>query len=279
MISPSVTTRRKKEAQSYISKVIDEMALSDSDLKAVILKHVETVIDKCINYSNLGKDFQFSVNPALDNDINAILEQLEKDIFNIIYFRTYNVNELAFDKENEHKSDNYLLLFLTTAFFGKTIQDRITDYVSFIRSEVEAYVAAGIVKGLTPKQILYTYLNNIKSPYASPLIIEAFRLKGFKAERILNKGITFGQGKYISAFNNLLRLEQQSIFQAYNYAVNSIWQTKTNIIGWYTVRGSSYPCTICDDNIGVFHPKEEFFFGYHVRCCCIMLPIYDYDSI
>lgn len=267
------------EAIKYMDRVIDQMALSDADLKAIIQRYVRKLIDQAFSYSYLGKSFQFSANSELDAKASFITDNLRKEIFNIIYLRCDYVDTLAHEKETEEKNNKYLLLFLSSQIAGQTLDERINRYVSTMRYEIEAYIAAGLANGMSRTQILNYYLTWLKTPYKSPLLLEAFRKQGFKAERILSRGITFGSGIYISSFGNLVRLEQQTIFHAYNNTLNSIWLIKPEIIGWYTIRGSSYPCTVCDDNVGIFHSKDEFFSGYHVRCCCIMIPVYNTDII
>ncbi|PXV62366.1 hypothetical protein CLV62_12054 [Dysgonomonas alginatilytica] len=279
MIPLSETLKRKTEAKKYLDQVIDQMSFADSDLKAIIKRNAIDLINVSMSYSDLGKAFHFSHNPTLESKVNDILYKLRKDIFNIIYLRAEYVNDLAYEKEGPAKDNKFLLLFLSSKIAEKTLEARIDQYIKLIHSEVEAYIAAGINKGLSGYQILNAYINSLKVPYKASLLLEAFKQQGFKVERILNKGITFGTGKYVSAFNSLLRLEQQTIFHAYNNTLNHIWLGKTNIVGWYTTRASSYPCILCDDNVGVFHPKEEFFYGYHLRCCCLMLPVYTSDII
>jgi len=156
------------------------------------------------------------------------------------------------------------------------MEDRINLYTTQFRNEIEAYIAIGISKGMNQTQIYNYYLTWLKNPFASPLFLEALRKQGYKADAI-NNNRTKQKNKYKSAHNNLVRLQQDSIMRAYNHAVNSLWLGNQNIVGWYTVRGSSYPCAICDDNVGVFHPKDEFFYGWHPRCVCLMLPLYAWD--
>lgn len=267
------------EAIKYMDRVIDRMALSDTDLKAIILRYARKLIDQAFVYSYLGKSFHFSANSQLDEKISSIIDEIRKEIFNIIYTRCDYADTLAHEKEAEEKNNKYLPLFLGSVILGQTLQERINRYTTHLQSEIEAYIAAGLAKGMSRTQILTYYLTWLKAPYKSPLLLEAFKQQGFRAERILSKGITFGSGIYISSFDNLVRLEQQTIFHAYNNTLNNIWLTRPEVIGWYTIRGSSYPCIICDDNVGIFHPKDEFFSGYHVRCCCLMIPIYNNDII
>lgn len=279
MIPLAETQKRKKEALIYLDKVIDQMSLADRDMTSIIRRNISTLIESCMKYNSLGKKFHFSANPELEQEVNSVLYQLRKDIFNIIYLRAENASIIAYQKENEEYSNKYLIAIITAEIADKTLEMRIEQYVSYMRSEVEAFVAAGISKGMSRDQILNDYINFLKAPYTAPLLLEAFREKGFVAERIVSKGITFGTGKYVSAYNNLKRLEQDTIFRVYNYNINSIWLGQSNILGWYTVRGSNYPCPICDDQIGQFHDKYEFFYGYHTRCCCIMIPVYITDII
>ena len=274
MIPQSEILKRKKEAKKYLNQVIDQMVKADSDIKNIIRQTLYHLVNTSMHYSCLGKGFHFSANPELEKRVDKIFDKLLSDIFNIIYLRSENVDIIAHQKEKAQRNNKYLHIFLASQIAGLTLDDRIYKYVDMLRSEIEAYIAVGLANGYTQSQIINLYIIWLKNPYACPQILKAFNTKGYKAERIKNKGITFGKGKYISSFNNLLRLEQQTIFQAYNHTINSIWLSNRNIVGWYTIRGSAYPCSICDDNIGVFHPKDEFFYGYHIRCCCIMLPIF-----
>lgn len=268
------------EAKEYISQVVDQMIMADSDLRRIIKRDIGELIDKCVEFEKLGKSFQFSANPKLEKAVNDILDKLKTDLFNIIYLRAENVDKVAHEKEGKERNDNALLLaFLTYKIADKTLEMRISDYVSQMRSEVEAFVAAGFFKGLNRYQILDAYLANIQKPYLAPILLEAFKEGGFKAERIVSKGITFGTGKYVAAFNNLKRLEQDTIFKTYAHIEQSIWGLDSEYVGWYSVRGSTYQCGICDAEVGVFKPKSVLYSGYHSKCCCIPIPVYKGDLV
>lgn len=269
------------EAKKYISQVVDQMILADSDLRRIIKHNIGDLIDKCVEFERLGKSFQFSANPQLEKAVNEILEKLRTDLFNIIYLRAENVDKIAHQKEDKERENNTLLLaFITSKIADKTLEMRIADYVGQMRSEVEAFVAAGFFKGLNRYQILDAYLSYIQKPYLAPILLEAFREGGFKAERIVSKGISFGTGKYVAAFNNLKRLEQDTIFRAYSHIEHSIWTTDANYIGWMTYRNSGYDCpNYCQPQVGVFHPKTEFFWGWHSGCVCLCIPIYKNDLV
>lgn len=271
--------RIEKERQA-LNKVIDQMALISSDLKRVIKKNVDEIVKYSLGYSYLGESFQFSANKNLNKEVTNLLNKLEKDLFNIIYIRCENVENIAYNKEQGEKSDNNLLaLFLASKIADKTLSERINGYVLNLRSEVEAFVAVGIFNKMTASQITASYIANIQKPFSNSLITEAFKEIGFKAERIASKGISFGVGQYVSSFNNLKRLEQDTIFKAYNHINQSLWGYDSNYLGWYTLRGSTYQCGLCDSMVGIFHPKTEIYGGYHNRCCCLCIPVFKGDLI
>lgn len=266
MIPANEVEKRKSIAIKYMDRVINQMALSNTDITSVIRRYAAKLIEESYKNKNISEE-----------KVSGIIEGLQKELFNIIYIRCLNADAIAHEKEKETRTDKYVLAFFSLEVSGLTIQDRIKNYSQQIRYEIEAYITAGINRGMNPVQILNSYLTWLKNPFASPLILEAIRKGILKNEALLNKISILQKNKYKSALNNLVRLHQDSIIRAYNHTINSIWLANKNIVGWYTVRGSSYPCTVCDMNIGLFHSKDEFFYGYHPRCCCLMLPVYFYD--
>lgn len=269
------------EAKKYISKVVDQMILADSDLKRIIKRNISDIIDSSLYYSDLGKSFNFSANKNLEKEVNDVLIKLRKDIFNIIYLRVENADKIAKEKEKNNRDDSALLLaFITSEIADKTLEMRIAEYVEHMKSEIEAFVAIGIFKGLSKEQILNEYMSHLQKPFIAPVLLDAYKVGGFTATRIKSKGITFGVGKYVAAFNNLKRLHQDTIFKSYNYILNDIWSSDNNYIGWMTFRNSGFFCpTYCDPQVGVFHPKTELYQGWHSGCVCICIPIYINDLI
>lgn len=276
-----MTLREREEYyRKYLNKVIDEMVSTSSGLEAVIKQNLTKLIDISLQYSRLGKSFQFEANRNLEESINEITEQLRTDIFNYIYLQCEEADKIA-QESNGVKVDNSkaLLIFLSTKIADLTLDNRIEAHVLKMTSEIEAYVAAGIYKGLNRSQILSAYMFNIKKPYLAPLLLEAFKEGGFKAERISSKGLTLGKGKYIAAFNDLKRTARDNIFGAYGQMQQRIWERDSEYVGWTTYRGSSYPCEVCDMEAGRFHSKSESYYGYHVGCVCIPIPVYKSDLV
>lgn len=264
----------------FLDKVIDDMTYIGGDIKSITKSNLSKLIDESLKYSNLGKSFQFSANDNLNDSINDILDKLKTDLFYQIYMRCEDVNKIAHESNDKSDIDrNIVAAFITSKIAGDTLENRIDNYVQNIKSEIEAYVAAGIFKGMNRTQILAEYINNISKPFAAKLLFDAYKETGFKAERILSKGISFGTGKYVSSYNNLKRLGQDTIFKTYNKVQGDIWRGKPDYIGWMTFRGSTYPCGYCDSQVGVSHSRDESYWGWHNKCVCLMIPIYKGDLV
>lgn len=102
-------------------------------------------------------------------------------------------------------------------------------------------------------------------PYNNQYIKGSFD-KGLSATRIETKGISYGVGKSSSAYNLLTSLSRNEI------ALTWMWwygkqALKKNATGFYSFRGSSYPCALCDDMVG-FHPMQDYRYQWHLNCRC-----------
>jgi hypothetical protein len=78
-----------------------------------------------------------------------------------------------------------------------------------------------------------------------------------------------------SARNAIDRLLRNTVAIAYMYAYG-LSATRRGAIGFISMRGSSYPCQTCDDNVG-YHDIAEYNYAWHVNCRCIFIFIYPED--
>lgn len=256
------------EAKERVKQVVEIMILADSDLKRVIRKYLNKLTELSLEYADLGKEFTFDAREQLRVEIDTLFGLMQEELLNLINKRSLQASELI--QENEDDIHPFMLL----DYKGGNVSSRISNYLSNIRKELETYIAIGIVDKLNKDDIVNLYLSNLKHPYKSKEFIDAVNERGYKTERIKNKGVTFGVGKYISAFSGLKMLEQDTIYKAYNYSLQRSWILSGDVIGWYTVRGSNFPCPdICDPMVKVFHPINEPYYGYHARCVCPMIPV------
>lgn len=262
-------------AKEQLERVVDVQVLADSDIKRIIKKYFTEILMVSLAYDNLGKSFKFSLSKELQEKVDNLIEQMRSEIFNVILQRCIDMSEL-FDEyyDYEEKEEN-IISFLLGDINGETLPDRIIEYTDNITKEFETYIAIGIGSDLSTAKISTEYISNIKHPYKSDLFKEAIMDSGYEADRIKSKGISFGAGKVVAAYYGLKRLEQDTIFKSYNNTLFSLWRNDSNIIGWFTLRGSNFDCPkLCDPMVRVFHPISETYFGWHTGCVCIPIPVH-----
>jgi len=264
---------RETTAKYYAELVLNEQVKADADVKRLIKQHLSEIINASKGYTGDFKRFRFTDNKTINDKVDKAITALNESIMLTFQTRAINVKHIAEKREDDKSDEAALILWLLGKIGDKTLKERATLYTSQLKTEIEAFVAAGMDKGLSSDAILNNWLTYMKAPYSSPLIREAMAIGGFSATVLASRGLHLGRGRYISSFENIKRLEQATIQMAYNKTLFDIWGGR-NVIGWYSVRGSSYPCGVCDSQVGVFHSKDEFFYGFHTRCMCIPIPVY-----
>ena len=255
------------QAQSYIRRRIDVIARATASIERLLIEAASAIIDIAKKYNIDPKQLQFSANSTLDSEISELLQMLEQDILAVI--------ETAVTLASGDESDtDHLIALMYNAAIEKSIPQLVSTYIDRFKYELEAFIAAGFARRLSKQAILTAIKSSIGNPYSSPLLQQAFKEKGYKADRIRTKGITFGAGIYVASRNSLIRLLSATVG-----IVWWKWQTKqireSAADYFMQMRGSTYPCALCDDEVGL-HPIEEIDSDYpHANCYCIRIPIFN----
>lgn len=272
-------TRKERiaEAKEYLDYVVDQMAQADNDIKSRLRTHIQDIIRSSFAFGVFDKSFQFKDNAALDRKIDQILSAYDDSVETIIQNRSLAVKAISEDKNGDQVADAIIIAFIGGKIFDETMKERLARYSSQLKSQIEAYISIGYANGWSEQKILAEYMTWANNPLLSPKLMAAFRDSSYMASLIKAKGITYGSGNYTSVLASSKRLEQDLIFQSYNYADNYIWRKDPKVIGWASFRGSSYPCSLCDGEVGIIKPIREPFYQYHPNCCCIAIPIYKDD--
>lgn len=272
-MTKSEIDKRIKETRKYINDLLDEEAHADEDIKSRLRSHIRQIIIASMGLGLQGNLFRFSSNSDLEKTVDNIMAEFKDSVYDVTERRVLRSKTLS---ENRNKSniDDAIILGFVFGKLGKyTFKERLNIYANQVKMEVEAAVAAGLFKGMNENQILNQIMMYINTPYLNPVIQEAIRKGGFAATRIQSQGITYGTGRYTSGFANLKRMEIMAMSQSYNYTNHKIWSSDKNVIGYYAFRNSSYPCELCDENVG-FHKITDLTLPVHPNCQCGAFPIY-----
>jgi hypothetical protein len=253
-----------EEAKAYISKRIEYQEEAGQRIGAYIMEAARRIYDLSLKYNIPPRLFHFSANEKLGEEVDEVLQWLRYMIRKAI---EHAVTAASEDDEND------LLAYMQALGDDKSVSDRINLYVDRYKYELEAFLAAGFAYGLSKSDIMKEIRKSLGKPYAGDLLKRAFGDSGFKATRIRSKGISYGAGQYNSSKNAIDRLANATIGIIWFW-----WQgekiRRSGASFFYQMRGSSYPCELCDSLVGVY-PIDEIDGAYpHAHCYCYRVPIY-----
>ena len=251
------TERQIQEAKDYLLLRIEAEISAKNNIEEYMVEAARKIVAISNRYNIPPRLFRFSANEKLEEEVNEVIRELKENI-------QYTTETLSVYNREEDRDSR--LAWMNGKRYGKTFKERNAEYVNRYKFELEAAIAAGLFLGKSSEETLASIRMNLSSPYNNQDIKSSFG-KGLSATRIETKGISYGIGKSNSAYNLITSTSRDSIASAWMwwYGEQAI---KRGATGFYSYRGSSYPCAICNDNAGVFHPISEYFGHYHPNCRC-----------
>lgn len=251
----------------YMNKVDYNSKTTELEVKARINTAVKEIVAFSFLLPNQGKDFRFGQNQK----VVLILLKMRKDIEAIVkkavnYSTTISgrLNGTLGMKASYWDTDKWV----ESKRYDKTYLQRLYTYTLRLKFELEAFIAVGMVKGLTQNQITDWFMLNISSPHTVSEILDA---QGYLAVR--TSGIlAVGTGGITSAYKSINRLNKDMILAGYFISNNKTWG-KNGLRKWILVQNDSKTCAACQANIGLTFPAEEHVVQVHLNCRCIEVPI------
>jgi hypothetical protein len=166
-----------------------------------------------------------------------------------------------------------IIAFINEESYGHTLKERINIYTNRYKYELEAFIAAGLLAKKSVETIVTTIKKNLSNPYNNQLFRDTVVRGGMAATRIATGGISYGRGHSNSARNLLNALTRNMVGSAW---MNVYGTTAYNngAVGFYSFRGSSYPCRTCQSMVG-YHPIQEYQGEWHLNCRCYFVFVYN----
>ena len=163
--------------------------------------------------------------------------------------------------------DNGITEYMDGVHFGKTFTERVAGQAGRIADDMGKILAAASFLGLPPVVVDDEW----EKPYFVGGVIARANSRGAGIEvPKYGRGIPqSGAGQMLKNIGDTVALAWG--FEDYDYAV------RNGAIGFYVFRGSSYPCQVCQEECGVFHPMEESVFShppFHANCVCYVVYVY-----
>ena len=254
------TDKQIEEAKAFLRLRIEAEVSARDNIEKYMVEAAKGIVAISQKYHISPRLFRFSANGNLRREVDEVIRKLKENII-------YTTETLAVYDRKEDKDS--ILAYLNGEKYGKTFKERLAEYANRYKFELEAAIAAGIFLDKSDKDILNAIRRSLSAPYNNPDIKASFG-KGLSATRIETKGISYGVGHSNAAYNMITTLSRNEIGQAWMWWYGE-QAMKNGATGFYSYRGSSYPCAICNDNAGIFHPISEYYGHYHLNCRCFFV--------
>lgn len=253
------TETQIREAKEFLLKRIDAEISAERNIRKYMSDAAMEIVSISVRYRIPPRLFRFSADKNLEMEVDRVLGELKDKI-------VYATERLSvYDREDDMDG---ILSFMGMERFGKTFRERDSIYVNRYKYELEAAVAAGMLYGKAKEEISDAIKVNLESPFNNEDIKGSFG-KGMAATRIKSRGISYGAGRSNSAYNMIRYLSRNEIASAWMwwYGMDA---SRNGARGFYSFRGSSYPCALCDDMAG-YHRIDEFRYHWHPNCRCFFV--------
>lgn len=256
------TKEQMQRALNFINERLSLQRSSIKDIQNALKIAAEKIVSISLKYNISPELFKFSSNQRLSFEVSEVLNDLLEELTQIVA----NYSEYKVEEKNHYYITTTML---NEKYKGATLKDRLRIYVDKFSSEIEPIIAAAFLIGFSRNKTIANIKNNITDLRKSSLAKVAIENRIYSAS---NFNESMGSGFTKSSYGNIERVSidyiariRQKIYieeEKNNYGTNA----------WYVMRGSSYPCDLCDSEVGV-HNSDFELPPYHPRCCCLAIPI------
>ena len=251
------TSSLESEAREFVLQRVSLQTAAISVMDKLLKKAIKQILDIARKYRIPPSRFSFSSDRRMKREVDAVIEQLLEDILSDIEDRvTYGVSD---------EDRNTILAWLLAAFKGKTISQRLSEYLNDLLSDILPQVAASSAGRKSTTVDSITIFNSLTHPETSSLYREAVQ-NGYPGTERRRSRV----GVYIYAYNSLKRAVEDQVARTRQQVFYEIEHKGTT--HWLVMRGSRYPCSLCDSMCGIT-TKMENLPPFHPNCCCIAVPL------
>lgn len=163
------------------------------------------------------------------------------------------------------RNEEALRTFQSVKTKGLTLSDRVWNLQGNFKTQIEQSIQAAIKEGKSAQTLSREIKQFLNNPDALKRTLRA-------------QGVKTGQGVYMSAHKNAMRLAGNEINKAYRLADWTRWQQLDFVIGYDIIPSRSIGvCPLCTQLAGRY-PKNFLFTGWHVSCRCACVPVLCTDA-
>lgn len=253
---------RRESAANGLASLVDGL-MADAAANMVQIAY---------RYGVKPEEFQISpqYNEAMFNEIADVLNDLEDEILDLILAYSTRCTK------DEDKKLRLLPWILALGKNGKGLRASLQDRLWVFSRDVEAMIAAAKTAKFDVGRAVSVIKSNLHTVYQMPGMAAAFAHSSlYKAHYIRTRGVKKrNRGSSNSEANNIIRFAKMTVQMSWMHYHQELYKEQ-GAAGYYVLRGSIYPCDLCDSKVG-FHPIDDVdgYPLYHAHCQCFTVPVF-----
>lgn len=268
----TITEDDIKKAKQWTLLRNDNANKLSSLIEDILEETAKELTQIAYKYNCKPEDWQFSENKDLREDVAKLMDETEDRIFELV--EDYSLNET-----DDEKRQSTLLPWLM-ALKSKGAKDLSSTLHLRLRQflyDTEAQIAAMKLANYKLTKAINRVLSTLHSVYTSPEVQSAFNKKS-AAMYIKSHGVHYGNvGLSSSGATNVENFGSQTATMAWMKS-QLLEFIEEGAVGYYQLRGSTYPCSICDDETGLHIGDIENDTYPHYHCMCYRVPVKPEDE-
>lgn len=270
-----ITEEQIRSAKSYVLRRESTARGIASLVDALLADAAEKIVQICYRYNVDPRTFQISArfNEDMFKEVAAVLDELEDDILDLL------ADYCTRCTKDKKKRSNLLLWVLTLGKGGKALKATVEDRIKMFVKDIEAMIVAAKVAKFDLTKAITLIKSHLFNAYQMPGMQQAFKNASlFNAQYIRCRGVKKGNiGSSNSEANNIDRMVKTTVQMAWMRYIGKEYEEQ-NAAGFMCLRGSTYPCSICDDVCYKFYPiNSKMPLPVHPNCQCYAIPIFEKD--
>jgi len=258
-------------AKQFILQREEYARLLEKRVDDILNEAAERIVIICYRYDVDPKRLYFGsgFNEQMMEEISFVMDEIEEAILDLI-------NEYSTITTKDKDRTNALLLWIASLGRGnKNLQGTLDGYLFKFMKDLEAAIAALRYSETAMAEAVTKVKSHLHSIYTMPEVVAAFKeASTFAATYIQSKGVQQGGvGLSNNGSTNVTKMARITLQMAWMREYRTGFEER-GAVGFYVLRGSSYPCSLCDSKVG-FHVIDEtdYFPPFHPNCCCYVVPI------
>ena len=252
------TQEEINRAKEYILLRLRAERTAVSTLNTALLQAARRIVEISRKYNIPPENFRFSVNALLQVEVRNVLTILKEALYS-------EVEALDTFKDSKDDEKPFVAPILTSKDHDKTFRQRLDKYVSRWGYELEAIIAAAGLAGIKDAKAIEAGIREyLDRPYENPWVKDNMN----KGDAVRLENIPhYGRGVAIASIVALKTLLTDVVAKGWMQNWQRLNQNKK---GYYVYRGSSFPCEICDAQVGFLHDINDTMGlpPFHNYCKC-----------